>query len=72
MLAERLARLLGSVLMLAALTGGVLAGDLDAGVATDVTTTGFEWGASHRVTVVDGPAADALSPESAVASGGNI
>lgn len=71
MLAERLVRLLGSVLMLAALLGSVLTGDIDAGVATDVTTTGFEWGASFGVATVDGPAVSAPSLESAV-TGGNL
>lgn len=70
MLAERLARLLGSVLMLAALLGSVLSGDLDAGAATDIRTTGFEWGASIGVAVVDGSAAVVAPSGSAVITGG--
>lgn len=71
MLAERLARLLGAVLMLAALAGSVLAGNLDAG-ATDVSKNGFEWGASFGVATVDGPAAGVLSLDSAVVTDGNV
>lgn len=67
MLAERLARLLASVLMLAALVGSVLAGGPDAGAATEITTTGFEWGAP----VSGGSPAGAVPLQSSTA-GGNV